>query len=145
MLRNGDGPLPGAKGRDVQSVGVLQHRRRSRRRPTCARQPHTGPGAYPRQRPPVLVGRLDRSARHLGTVTGGGRDDTLLSWDDWSRREGSERDFNDLVLRSSAEVSPAADAPSPDVVSIPLPPAVIQGAVGIAGVALFAVRRFRRR
>ena len=83
------------------------------------------------------------------SVTGAdGGDAALFFWEDWSRREGSDADFNDLVFRApglNAGTGAAAVADVPGAVSIPLPPAAWPGAAGLAGVAMVAARRFRRR
>ena len=80
-------------------------------------------------------------------------DETLFFWEDWSRREGSDADFNDLVLRASAGiVSDAATEPAgggaPEsaaaTTSIPLPPAAWPGAIGLALATYTAIRRHRR-
>ena len=90
---------------------------------------------------------LDQMVSYVVSGAEGG-DATLLFWEDWSRREGSDADFNDLVFRAPAlnlgtGAAAVADVPGP--VSIPLPPAVVPGAVGLMGVGMVAVRRFRRR
>jgi hypothetical protein len=83
----------------------------------------------------------------------GAVDDTLFFWENWSRREGSDADFNDLVLRSTAGVDggglgegPAGGGGNaPAATSIPLPSAAWPGAVGLFGVTWVAVRRYRKR
>jgi hypothetical protein len=73
-------------------------------------------------------------------------DETLLFWEDWARTKGSDADFNDLVFRVSGDDLDGGAAAQPAAaVSIPLPPAAWPGVVGLAGVGMVAVRRFRRR
>ena len=75
-------------------------------------------------------------------------DETLLFWEDWSRRKDSDADFNDLVFRASVDLSGGADASggdAPAAVSIPLPPAAWPGAAGLLWDGMVAVRRYRRR
>jgi hypothetical protein len=77
-----------------------------------------------------------------------GGEATLLFWEDWSRREGSDADFNDLVFRASGlNLGGAGTTPAPaaDAVSVPLPPAAWPGVAGLIGVGLVSMRRFRRR
>ena len=85
-------------------------------------------------------------------VTGeDGASSRVFFWEDWSRRQGSDRDYNDLVFRASPQADLAggggatAGATPAGPVSVPLPPAVWQGAAGLLGVGTIAVRRFRRR
>ena len=75
----------------------------------------------------------------------------VLFWEDWARSRGSDRDYNDLVFRATSAGdlfgggSAAAGATPDGPVSVPLPPAVWQGAMGLLGVSMIAVRRYRRR
>jgi hypothetical protein len=83
-------------------------------------------------------------------VTGAdGATSRVFFWEDWARSRGSDRDYNDLVFRASplanlAGAGAAAATPNGPV-SVPLPPAVWQGAAGLLGVSTIAVRRYRRR
>lgn len=80
-----------------------------------------------------------------------GGEERLFFWEDWSRRKGSDQDFNDLVLRAwsgdlaGGGAAAVGDDGSAAAVSIPLPPAAWPGAAGLIGVGMVAVRRFRRR
>ena len=91
---------------------------------------------------------VDQMVSYAVTDADGG-DATLFFWEDWSRREGSDMDFNDLVFRATTPdvggAAPAAVGDVPGPVSIPLPPAVLPGVMGLAGVGMVAMRRFRRR
>ena len=80
-----------------------------------------------------------------------GVDERLFFWEDWSRRKGSDQDFNDLVFRAwsgglaGGGAAAVGDDGSAGAVSIPLPPAAWPGAAGLIGVGMVAVRRYRRR
>ena len=91
---------------------------------------------------------VDQMVSYAVTGADGGNA-TLFFLEDWSRREGSDMDFNDLVFRATnpnfGGAAPAAVGDAPGPVSIPLPPAVLPGVMGLAGVGMVAVRRFRRR
>jgi hypothetical protein len=83
-------------------------------------------------------------------VTGAdGATSRVLFWEDWARSRGSDRDYNDLVFRATSAgdlFGGGSAAATPDgPVSVPLPPAVWQGAMGLLGVSMIAVRRYRRR
>jgi hypothetical protein len=85
-------------------------------------------------------------------VTGAdGATSRVFFWEDWARSRGSDRDYNDLVFRATAlgdlsgGGSATAGATPDGPVSVPLPPAVWQGAMGLLGVSMIAVRRYRRR
>lgn len=92
------------------------------------------------------------------TVSGADESDgkTLFFWEDWSRRERSDMDFNDLVLLTSAG-APGDDTAdfsgggaggageAPAATGVPLPPAAWPGAVSLFGVTWYAMRRYRKR
>ena len=102
-------------------------------------------------------GRQYRSSDELDQlvtyeVTGAdGGEERLFFWEDWSRRKGSDQDFNDLVFRAwsgdfgGGGAAAVTDDGAAGAVSIPLPAAAWPGAAGLVGVGMFAVRRFRRR
>ncbi len=92
----------------------------------------TGPGAIP---PPGTVYSSDvRDLMVSYQLLGMGKDVSLHFWED---RPQGDRDYNDIVLRSTATNDTIAPAP------VPIPPALAAGLTGLAALAVSTRRRRR--